>query len=111
MLLGGSKMFFSFGHRLRSLSGMRVGFRVSGTNGCFYAGLFMCMNALIYLLWYCLLATFWLMYGVCYLFFYLPIKAIVKLCKKNNLENKMSDAALKYTAPSQPQNETQNDEE
>lgn len=77
-------MFVSFGHRLRGLGGMRVGFRVRGTNGCFYACLFACLNAFIYLLWYSLLGTLWLMYGLCYLCFYLPIKGIIKLCKKKN---------------------------
>lgn len=81
-------MFVSFGHRLRGLSGMRVGFRMRGSEGCFYACLFGCINALILLLWYCMLGTFWLLYGMCYLFFYLPIKGIVKLCKKKSTHDR-----------------------
>lgn len=104
-------MFLSFGRTLRGLGGMRVGFRLKGSEGCFYAGLFVCINAMIYLMWYCLLGTFWLMYGVCYLFFYLPIKGVVKLCKKKNREKKIAEAAQKYTAPSRPADQTKNDVE
>lgn len=90
-------MFVSFGHRLRGLSGMRVGFHMKGSTGCFFICLYGCINALIYLMWYCMLACFWLMYGMCYVCFYLPIKAIVKLCKKKNREKKIADAAHQYT--------------
>ena len=98
-------MFISFGRTLRGLGGMRVGFRLKGSEGCFYAGLFVCINAMIYLLWYCLLGTFWLMYGMCYLFFYLPTKSIIKLCGKKKRDKEITEAAQKYTAPAQTQQE------
>ena len=80
-------MFVGFGYRLRGLSGMHIGFRLKGSEGCFYASLFVCMNALIRLLWYCMLGAFWLLYGMCYLCFYLPIKCIVKWYKNRKLTN------------------------
>ena len=83
-------MFVSFGHKLRGLSSMRVGIRMKGSTGCFFVCFYACINALIYLCWYALLACFWLMYGVCYLFFYLPIKGIVKLIKKERIKNTSS---------------------
>lgn len=89
-------MFISIGRRLRGLGGVRVGIRMSGSKGCFYVGLFLCINAFIYLFWYTMLATFWLMYGMCYLFFYLPIKGIIKLCKKKKMEKEIEDAGRKY---------------
>lgn len=95
-------MFVSIGHKLRGLGNVRVGFRMKGSTGCFFLCLYWCINALIYLMWYSLLATFWLMYGVCYLFFYLPIKGIIKLCKKKQVGKKIADAARKYTQAPQP---------
>lgn len=89
-------MFISFGQKLRGLGNVRVGFRLNSSKGCFYACLFGCMNAFIYLFWYLMLGVFWLMYGMCYLFFYLPIKGIVKLCKKEQQKKKIADAAKKY---------------
>lgn len=89
-------MFVSFGQRLRGLGGMRVGFRMKGSTGCFFICLYGCINALIYLVWYGMLATFWLLYGMCYLCFYLPIKGIVKLCKKEQQKKKIAEAAQKY---------------
>lgn len=90
-------MFVSFGRRLRGLGGMHVGFRLKGSEGCFYACLFAFMNFFIYLLWYCLIGVFWMMYGMCYLFFYLPIKGIIKLCKKEKQKRKIAEASQKYT--------------
>ena len=101
-------MFVSFGRRLRGLSGMRVGFRMKGSTGCLLVGIYGFMNFFIYLLWYTMLGVFWLIYGLCYLC-YLLIKGLVKLCKKKSQEKKIAEAASKYTAPSQPGNETQND--
>lgn len=73
-------MFVSFGHRLRGLGNMRLGFRMKGSNGCFYACLFGCINATLYILWFSLLAVLWLIYGMCYGVYWL-VKGIVKLCK------------------------------
>ena len=75
-------MFISFGHKLRGLGNVRVGFRMKGSTGCLLLGVYGCINAFIYLFWYTMLGTFWLMYGVGYLCFYLPIRCAVKLCKK-----------------------------
>ena len=91
MLFGGVIMFVSFGHRLRGLGNMRVGFRMKGSTGCFFACLYACMNALIYLCWYAMLAVFWLMYGTCYVSFYLPIKGIIKLYKKTKRTSNTSE--------------------
>ena len=89
-------MFISFGQKLRGLGKVRVGFRLNSSKGCFYACLFGCMNAFIYLFWYLMLGVFWLMYGMCYLLFYLPIKGIVKLCKKEQQKKKIAEASHKY---------------
>ena len=78
-------MFVSFGRKLRGLGSMRVGFRMKGSEGCLFLGVYGCINACIYLMWYCMLAMFWLVYGICYLCFYLPIKGIIKLCKNKNV--------------------------
>ena len=88
-------MFISFGRKLRNLGRVRFGFRVSGSA----AWIMVILYGLLYMCWYLMLGTIWLMYGVCYLFFYLPIKGIVKLYKKMRQEKKIADASLKYTAP------------
>ena len=90
-------MFVSFGHRLRGLSGMRVGFRMKGSTGCLMVCMYACINAFIYLFWYSMIAVFWMMYGMCYLFFYLPVKGIIKLYKNEKQKKKIAEAAQKYT--------------
>lgn len=77
-------MYISFGRRLLRLGSVRVGIRMTGTKGCFYACLFAFINACIYLYWYAMLGILWLMYGLGYLCFYLPIKGIIRLCKKQS---------------------------
>lgn len=80
-------MFVSFGRTLFKLGSIRVGFRMRGTSGCFLACLYLCINAMIYICWYSMLGALWLMYGMCYLFFYLPIKALIKWSKKKKTED------------------------
>lgn len=75
-------MYIGFGHRLRGLGGMRVGFRVSSSSGIAFLCIYGCLNACIYLCWYSMLAMLWMMYGMGYLFFYLPTKGIMGLIKK-----------------------------
>lgn len=69
-------MFLSFGRRLRGLGKVRlgVGLRMKGSA----AWIMLLLYGLLNLCWYMILGTLWLMYGICYLFFYLPIKAIIK---------------------------------
>lgn len=86
-------MFVSFGHKLRGLGNVRFGFRMKRSTGC----LFFALYALFDMMWFLMLGVLWMCYGVCYLFFYLPIKAIVKLCKRKSREKKIADAAHKYT--------------
>ena len=74
-------MYISFGRRLRGFGNMRVGFRMSTSQGCLFACIYGCINAMIYLFWYMILACFWMVYGIGYVFYYLPIKAIINLCK------------------------------
>lgn len=93
-------MFLSFGHKLRGLGNVRVGFRMKGSTGCFLVCLYGFINLLIYLMWYTMLGTFWLLYGMCYLFFYLPIKWIIKYNKKNN--NPKSSPTFNSSRPSNP---------
>ena len=70
-------MYISFGRRLKSLGRIRFGFRMKGST----AWIFAIFYGMFYLCWYMILACLWLMYGMCYLFFYLPIKLIIKCCK------------------------------
>lgn len=72
---------------MKGLSGVRlhIGKRVSGIGGCM---LLLCIG-MVNLIWFTILGTLWLMYGVIwltykffYLCFYLPIKAIIKAVKK-----------------------------
>ena len=73
-------MYLSFGRTLRGLGKIRIGagFRMKGPT----AWIMLIVYGLLYMCWYMILGTLWLMYGMGYLFFYLPIKGIVKLCKK-----------------------------
>lgn len=101
-------MFLSFRHSLLKLGKVRIGagFRMKGSA----AWIMLLIYGLVYMCWYMMLGTLWLLYGMCYLFFYLPIKCIVKYAKKKNQEAKIAEAATKYTAPSQAENETQDQE-
>lgn len=73
-------MFIGFSTRLKRMGGFRLGIgkRVHGWTAIFilmFVGIF-------YLMWWSLLGCMWLIYGVCWLFFYLPIKLIVNAVKK-----------------------------
>jgi hypothetical protein len=80
MLFGGNNMFISFGHTLRSLGKIRLGFgfRMRGWT----AAIMIFIYAMLYMCWYMVLGMLWLLYGMGYLFFYLPINGIIKY-KKN----------------------------
>lgn len=75
-------MFISIGHKLRGLGRVRIGtgFRMKGSA----AWIVLILYGLLNMCWYVMLGTLWLMYGVCYLFFYLPIKGVIKLCKQKS---------------------------
>lgn len=89
-------MFISFGRKLFGLHRVRFGFRMKGST----AWIMFILCGLLYMCWYMLLFSLWLMYGMCYLFFYLPIKCIVKICQKKKREKEIAAAAQKYSAPS-----------
>ena len=74
-------MYVSIGRSLRNLGKVRIctGFRLRGWS----AAIMLFLYAMIYLCWYMLLGTLWLMYGIGYLFVYLPIKGIIKLSKQH----------------------------
>lgn len=77
-------MYVSFGHRLRSLGRVRIGagFRFRGFTGwCL-----LLVVALLRLYWYILLGVLWMMYGIIYLCFVLPIRGIVRLCKRRKTQ-------------------------
>ena len=54
-----------------------IGYSMKGTTGL----IMLCVYGMMNLMWYMILACFWMMYGIIWLFFVLPIKGIVKLCK------------------------------
>lgn len=73
-------MYVSFGRRLRTLGRVRIGagFRVRGATGLFL----LMFVAIFRLMWYIMLGVLWMMYGIIYLCFILPIRGIVRLCKR-----------------------------
>lgn len=78
-------MYLSFGRRLRGFGRMRIGagIRMNGWVAAFMIFIY----AMLYMCWYMVLGTLWLMYGLGYVFYYLPIKGIVKLCRRNKANN------------------------
>lgn len=72
-------MYLSIGRRLMGLGKIRIGagIRLKGWT----AAIMIFVYAMMYLCWYMILGTLWLMYGISYLCFYLPIKGIIKLVK------------------------------
>ena len=70
-------MDVSFGRKLKSLGGVRVGYHLRGKRAWY----FIIAYGFIQLIWYMILGSLWLGYGIGYLFFYLPIKGIIKLVK------------------------------
>ena len=71
-------MFLSIGRSLRRGFSFRFGFRMKGATGAIMAVVY----AMFYLCWWCMLGTLYLMYGVCYVCLYLPIKWISKAVKE-----------------------------
>lgn len=85
-------MFYvSWGRKLKGLGNVRIGHSLRGKSAWYFLIVF----GFLQLLWYFMLGSLWLMYGVGYVFFYLPIKGIIKLCKKKQI----ADAAKKYERP------------
>ena len=68
-------MYLSFGRKLRGLGYIHLGVRRRNI------WLVLTVYLVFYVFWYSLLAALWLAYGMGYLFYYLPAKGIVKLCK------------------------------
>ena len=60
-----------------------IGYRMNGTTGL----IMVCVYGIMNLLWYMLLACFWILYGIVWLFFVLPIKGFIKLYKKRDTLN------------------------
>lgn len=71
-------MFISFGDFMKGAGMPRLGIRLDRRNGCFYAFIM----GFVWLFYWMILFSGWLMYAVCWLFFYWPIKAIVNAAKK-----------------------------
>lgn len=71
-------MFLSIGRSLRRGFSFRFGFRMKGWTGAIMAIVY----ATFYLCWWCMLGTLYLMYGFCYVVFYLPIRGISRAVKK-----------------------------
>ena len=57
-----------------------IGFRMKGATGI----IMLCIYGMMNLMWYMILGCCWLIYGMCYLMFFLPIRAIYRACKKNS---------------------------
>lgn len=85
-------MYISIGRKLKGLGNVRVCHRLKGSN----AFVFLCIYWLLNFYWFLLLGMLWLMYGVGYVLFYLPIKGIIKLVKKVKKQKQISNAAKKY---------------
>ena len=84
-------MYVSFGHKLKSLGGVRIGYNYRGKKAWYFLLVF----GFLQLLWYFMLGSLWLMYGMGYVLFYLPAKGISNLRKKK----KIADAVAKYERP------------
>lgn len=69
-------MFVSFGSRLRSLSGVRFGFRLHGWSAAFM----LLVYGSFYLLWFSMLAMAWMVYGSCWLVWQFCVWVIYKPC-------------------------------
>ena len=71
-------MFLSIGRSLRRGFSFRFGFRMKGWTGAIMSLVYL----MFYLCWWCMLGTLYLMYGVCYVSLYLPIRGISRAVKK-----------------------------
>ncbi|MBQ2273320.1 MAG: hypothetical protein II337_07670 [Clostridia bacterium] len=63
-----------------------IGYSMHGATGFFV----LCIYAMLNLMWYSILACLWMTYGVIWLFFVLPIKIIVKICKRKKAPKKVN---------------------
>ena len=96
-------MYLSFGRRLRGLGGVRFGVHKRVSGGA--AAVMLFVYCMMYLMWYMLLGTLWLMYGLGYVCYYLPAREIVKFSKKKKREKEVAEAMQKYSpTPSQADN-------
>lgn len=77
-------MYVSFGRRLRALGRVKVGasFRLNGPMGWSL----ILVVALLRLYWYLMLGVLWMLYGIVYLCFVLPLRGIARLCKKRKTQ-------------------------
>lgn len=73
-------MYIGFSKTLMRLGGIRIGIgmRKKGAEGLFFLFLF----GMVQLCWWMIVGMLWLLYGVGYMFIYLPIKGVKKLLKK-----------------------------
>jgi len=87
-------MYIGFSTKLRKASKFRlhsgIDMRRKGAKTKLF--FFICFAGFFYLMYWTLLASLWFFYGICYLCFYLPIKAIVKAVKKSKA-NSVSEEA------------------
>lgn len=88
-------MYISFGRKLKGLGNVRVGHRLKGSSAWYFLFIYYSLQ----LCWYMLLGTLWLVYGFGYLFFYLPIKGVIKLVQNINQKRKIEEAAKRYERP------------
>lgn len=56
-----------------------IGYSMHGAAGI----IMLCVYGMLNMMWYITLGCLWMTYGIVWLFFVLPIKGIIKLCKKN----------------------------
>lgn len=75
-------MFLSIGRSLRRGFGLRLGFRGHGWTAIIMAIAY----ATFYMCWWSILGSCYLVYALCYVVFYLPIKGIQKLIKNKKPE-------------------------
>jgi len=82
-------MFISFSKRLKRMSGFRIGkrFKLKGWT----VAVFFIFIAMFYLMWWSLLAALWMIYGVCWLCFYLPYKLIKGKTANNNSTTQINE--------------------
>ena len=60
-----------------------IGYSTHGATGI----IMLCFYGIFNLIWYTMLGCLWMIYGVIWLFFVLPIKGITKLIKNKSTEN------------------------
>lgn len=74
-------MFVGFSNTLFRMGKFRIGagFRLKKSTAVFVLFFY----AMFYLMWYSVLLSGWIIYGTCWLFFYLPYKGISKLVKNS----------------------------